>query len=200
MSAAASSLRRGSVAVVGAAESDLGQVAPNTSPVDLMAQATMRALDDCGLKLSDIDGVFSAATQVRTAPMTLSEYLRIKPKYFDGTAIGGSSFMTHVAHAQAAIEHGLCEVALIVYGSTLVLKALERFPLLITAGGALLGWIAGDVLVTDPVLVGWIEREASYLHDWYIAPIAGALIVVVIGVSLARSIEARRRQKLDLVS
>ena len=90
MSAAASSLRRGSVAVVGAAESDLGQVAPNTSPVDLMAQATMRALDDCGLKLSDIDGVFSAATQVRTAPMTLSEYLRIKPKYFDGTAIGGS--------------------------------------------------------------------------------------------------------------
>ena len=113
-----SGLKRGSVAVVGAAESDLGQVAPHTSPVDLMAQATMRALDDCGLKLSDIDGVFSAATQVRTAPMTLSEYLRIKPGYFDGTTIGGSSFMTHVAHAQAAIEHGLCEVALIAYGST----------------------------------------------------------------------------------
>ena len=66
-----SGLKRGSVAIVGAAESDLGQVAPHTSPVDLMAQATMRALDDCGLKLSDIDGVFSAATQVRTAPMTL---------------------------------------------------------------------------------------------------------------------------------
>ena len=77
-------LKRGSVAVVGAAESDLGQVAPHTSPVDLMAQATLRALDDCGLKLSDIDGVFSAATQVRTAPMTLAEYLRIKPGYFDG--------------------------------------------------------------------------------------------------------------------
>ena len=108
-----SGLKRGSVAVVGAAESDLGQVAPHTSPVDLMAQATMRALDDCGLKLSDIDGVFSAATQVRTAPMTLSEYLRIKPKYYDGTAIGGSSFMSHIAHAQAAIEHGLCDVALV---------------------------------------------------------------------------------------
>ncbi|MDH3287232.1 MAG: thiolase [Betaproteobacteria bacterium] len=113
-----SGLKRGSVAVVGAAESDLGQVAPHTSPVDLMAQATMRALEDCGLKLSDIDGVFSAATQVRTAPMTLAEYLRIKPRFFDGTIIGGSSFMTHVAHAQAAIEHGLCEVALIAYGST----------------------------------------------------------------------------------
>ena len=113
-----SGLKRGSVAVVGAAESDLGQVAPHTSPVDLMAQATLRALDECGLKVSDVDGIFSAATQVRTAPMTLAEYLRIKPKCFDGTQIGGSSFMSHLAHAQAAIQLGLCEVAVIAYGST----------------------------------------------------------------------------------
>ena len=58
-----SGLKRGSVAVVGVAESDLGQVAPNTSIVDLMAQATMRALDDCGLKLSDIDAVLGSASQ-----------------------------------------------------------------------------------------------------------------------------------------
>jgi acetyl-CoA acetyltransferase len=111
-------LKRGSVAVVGAAESDLGQVAPDTHPLDLMAQGTVRALEDCGLKLADIDGVFCAATQVRNGPMALSEYLGIKPKMFDGTQIGGSSFMCHVAHAQAAIEHGLCDVALIAYGST----------------------------------------------------------------------------------
>jgi acetyl-CoA acetyltransferase len=110
--------KRGSVAVVGAAESDLGLVAPHTSPVDLMAQATMRALDDAGLKLSDVDALFVAATQVRMGPMALAEYLRIKPKYFDGTIIGGSSFMSHVTHAQAAIEAGLCEVAVIAYGST----------------------------------------------------------------------------------
>lgn len=113
-----SGLKRGSVAVVGIAESDLGQVAPHTSPVDLMAQATMRALDDCGLKLSDIDGIFSAASQVRMSPLALAEYLRLKPNYFDGTIIGGSSFMSHVAHAQGAIQAGLCEVALITYGST----------------------------------------------------------------------------------
>ena len=113
-----STRKRGSIAVVGAAESDLGLVAPHTSPIDLMAQATMRALDDCGLKLADVDGLFVAATQVRMGPMTLAEYLRIKPKYFDGTIIGGSSFMSHVTHAQMAIEAGLCEVAVIAYGST----------------------------------------------------------------------------------
>lgn len=111
--------------------------------------------------------------------------------------------------AIAAASHGrvellvlglLISIPLIVYGSTLVLKALERFPLLITAGGALLGWIAGDVLITDPVLVDWVEQQAPYLHDWYVAPIAGALFVVVVGLSLARIIEARRRQKLDLIS
>ena len=113
-----SHLKRGSVAVAGVAESDLGQMAPHTSPLDLMAQATHRALDDCGLKLSDVDGLLAAATQVRMGPMALAEYLRLKPKFFDGTQIGGASFMSLLAHAQAAIEAGLCEVALIAYGST----------------------------------------------------------------------------------
>ena len=111
-------LQRGSVAVVGADESDLGQVAQGTHPMDLMAQATLRALDDCGLTLKDVDGLFVGATQVRMGPMAFAEYLRIKPKYFDGTVIGGSSFMTHVAHAQAALQLGLCNVAVIAYGST----------------------------------------------------------------------------------
>ena len=113
-----SGLQRGSVAAVGAAESDLGQVAPGTSPRDLMAQATIRALEDCGLALKDVDGLFVAATQVRMGPLALAEYLGIKPKYFDGTQVGGSSFMSHVAHAQAAIQLGLCEVAVIAHGST----------------------------------------------------------------------------------
>jgi acetyl-CoA acetyltransferase len=112
------SLKRGSVAVVGAAESDLGRVADHMTPIDLMAQAAQRALQDCGLKLQDVDGIFAATSQVRMAPLALAEYLGIKPNYFDGTNIGGSSFMSHLAHAHAAIEAGLCSVALIAYGST----------------------------------------------------------------------------------
>jgi len=111
-------LRRGACAVVGVAESDLGLVPPHTSPTDLMAQATARALADCGLGLAEIDAILCAHSQSRVAAMQLAEYLRIKPKYFDGTMIGGASFMSHLAHAMAAIQLGLCQVALIAYGST----------------------------------------------------------------------------------
>lgn len=109
---------RASVAVAGVAESDLGQMAPGTTPLDLMAQASARALNDAGLGLADVDGLFVASAQVRFGPMMLAEYLGISPAYFDGTQIGGSSFMSHLAHAVQAIENGLCKVALIAYGST----------------------------------------------------------------------------------
>ena len=109
---------RGNIAIVGTAESDLGEVAPEMSPVDLMAQGTVRALDDCGLSLKDVDGLFVAASQTRMAAMSLAEYLGIQPNYFDSTQIGGSSFMAHLTHAQAAIAAGLCETVVVAYGST----------------------------------------------------------------------------------
>ncbi|MCC7485597.1 MAG: thiolase [Burkholderiales bacterium] len=112
------SRKRGGVAVVGAAESDLGLVAPEMSPTDLMAQATVRALEDCGLKLADVDCLFATHSQSRMAVLQLAEYLRIKPRWFDSTTIGGSSFMSHLAHAQTAIENGDAAVAVIAYGST----------------------------------------------------------------------------------
>lgn len=111
-------MKRGSVAIVGVAESDLGHVASGMSPIDLMAQATVRALADAGLSLNEVDGVFCASAQARFGPMVLAEYLGLHPRYFDGTQVGGSSFMSHLAHAQLAIESGQCEVALIAYGST----------------------------------------------------------------------------------
>jgi acetyl-CoA acetyltransferase len=109
---------RGNVAIVGTAESDLGVVAPETTVYDLMAQGTIRALDNCGLKLSDVDGYWCATSQSRMSAMAMCEYLQIQPNIFDNTMIGGSSFMAHVTHVQAAIAAGLCEVAVIAYGST----------------------------------------------------------------------------------
>lgn len=109
---------RGSVAIVGAAESDLGAVAAGMSPVDLMAQGVRRALDDAGLALKDVDAVFGVTAQVRMATSALCEYLGIQPRYNGSTYLGGSSFMFHVAQAQAALEAGLCDVAVVAYGST----------------------------------------------------------------------------------
>src|SRR5207249_1877156 len=111
-------LTRGSAAIVGAAESDLGHVADGLNPIDLMAQGIARAVEDAGLKLRDIDGLLCATTQTRTSGLNLSEYLGISPRFIDTTILGGSSFMFHVAHAVAAIQLGLCEVAVIAYGST----------------------------------------------------------------------------------
>lgn len=111
-------LKRGGAAIVGAAESDIGQVGPGYNVIDLMAQGITRALDDCGLGLKDVDGLISSCTQSRTSPLNLAEYLGMSPRYIDGTIIGGSSFMFHIQHAMMAIEAGLCEVAVIAYGST----------------------------------------------------------------------------------
>lgn len=111
-------LVRGGAAIAGVACSDLGAVAALMSPIDLMAQGIARALDDCGLTLRDVDGLFCATTQARTSAMSLAEYLGLPDAYTDSTIVGGSSFEVHVAHAMAAIAAGLCSVAAITYGST----------------------------------------------------------------------------------
>ena len=111
-------LKRAAAAIVGVAESDLGQVAEGMSPMDLCAQGITRALADCGLTLKDVDGLFCAMTQQRMSIVSLIEYLGIAPKFIGSSMTGGSSFEFHVAQAAAAIEAGLCNVAVIAYGST----------------------------------------------------------------------------------
>jgi acetyl-CoA acetyltransferase len=106
------------IAIAGAAESDLGQVAPGLGPTDLMVQASLRALEDCGLALCDVDGLFAATAQLPMPALNLGEALGLRPRYTDGTQIGGASALAHLQHAGAAIAAGLCDVALVAYGST----------------------------------------------------------------------------------
>ena len=111
------SLRAGA-AIVGVAESDLGEVGPGFTPLDLIGQATSRALDDAGLEKVDVDGLFSASAYYHMPTLSVGEYLGIRPRYSDATNMGGSSFVSHLFHAASAINAGFCEVALIAYGST----------------------------------------------------------------------------------
>ena len=77
-------------------------------------------------------------------------------------------------------------IPIVIFGSTLMLKFMERWPVIITAGGALLGWIAGEMMVTDPAIDAWVEHNARWLEEMRVAAIAGAVLVVIIGMWLAK--------------
>lgn len=73
-------------------------------------------------------------------------------------------------------------IPLIIYGSTIILKLMTRFPVIITLGAALLGWVAGEMAVSDPSIAAWSDAHHS-VHT--IAPILGAVLVVAAGKWLA---------------
>lgn len=84
-------------------------------------------------------------------------------------------------------------IPLVIFGATLLMTLMERFPVIVTLGAAILGWVAGEMTVTDPVLVDWIETNLPWMHlhlplglgsiSW--AQVAGAIFVVVLGKWLA---------------
>jgi YjbE family integral membrane protein len=88
-------------------------------------------------------------------------------------------------------------VPIIVWGSQLVMKIMDRYPVTIVVGAGLLGWIAGDMVVTDVVTVEWVSTQAKYLH--WIAPVAAAFTVVAVGKVLATRQRAKVRPVVDLV-
>ena len=74
-------------------------------------------------------------------------------------------------------------VPLIIAGSALLMKVMERFPVLVWAGAALLGWVAGEIIVKDAAVAGYLGAElVDRLHLW--AAAAGAVFVVVLGYVL----------------
>jgi acetyl-CoA acetyltransferase len=109
---------RGATAVVGVAESQLGEVGPDRYPLDLLGEAAALALADAGIAKGEVDGLFTAVAGRGMSNLDAGEYLGIRPRYTDGTMIGGSSFVSHVHHAAVALAAGACDVALIAYGST----------------------------------------------------------------------------------
>ncbi|GAA3617418.1 thiolase [Nonomuraea rosea] len=102
------------VAIVGVAESDLGVT--GKSILHLQTQAIIRALDDAGLMLREVDGLATAGA-ARFSTAQVAEYLGIQPAWSESTFAGGSAFEMYVARAVQAIEAGQCTTVLISYGS-----------------------------------------------------------------------------------
>ena len=107
---------RGKAAIVGVGISDHGEV-PGWSHFELMAQAVERACADAGIKSKDIDGLFTMITPANMPISMTAEYLGLQPKVLEGSMLGGSSFVNFLSWAALALDAGLCEIALITYGS-----------------------------------------------------------------------------------
>src|SRR5438552_5649243 len=100
----------------------------------------------------------------------------------------------------------LISIPLVVYGATLLMKVMERYPVIITVGAALIGYGAGEMLVTDPVVIGWFESNAHWMIDFEVfavfgykfelsgAGLIGAVLVVAAGKWLAKRKEAAAPQ------
>lgn len=90
----------------------------------------------------------------------------------------------------------IISIPLIIFGSQLILKIMGRFPIIITAGAGLIGWIAGDVGITDPAVHDWVEPYGHWAD--YAAKIGGAAFVIVLGKLLALRAERGRKHLIDL--
>ena len=104
-----------SACIVGVDESDEIGTLPGKSQLTLHLEAVHNAVADAGLKISDVDGIFTAGQH---SPALLGEALGITPRYVDGTSVGGCSFIIMVGHAMVALHHGLCDVAVISHGES----------------------------------------------------------------------------------
>jgi YjbE family integral membrane protein len=100
-------------------------------------------------------------------------------------AIAGAAEAADPEHRLALVIFGLVvSIPLIVWGSQLVLRLLDRFPIVITLGAALLGWIAGGLIINDPAGDRWPILDTPWAE--YGMSIAGALFVVILGYLLKR--------------
>lgn len=103
-------------------------------------------------------------------------------------AIAGAAEAAGGDHKMPLVIFGLLvSIPIIVWGSQLVLKLMDRYPIIIVAGGMLLGWIAGTMAVTDPAVVPLLAPLQEQL-DWlkYAAGVFGAVLVLAIGKAVAR--------------
>ena len=91
----------------------------------------------------------------------------------------------------------IVSVPIIVWGSKLIMKLMDRFPIIIIIGAGLLGWIAGDMAITDVAINEWVSTNAIFLH-WF-SPVCGALIIVITGKMLATRSLKNKTPIVDLV-
>jgi YjbE family integral membrane protein len=121
--------------------------------------------------ISSSDKLWSAVKTVIIADLVMS--------VDNVLAIAGAAQGAGEAHQLPLVIFGLLvSIPIIVWGSTFVLKLMERFPFVITLGAMLLGWIAGQMAYTDPAIKDYLPASAAWSYG---AAVAGALLVLAMG-------------------
>ena len=108
---------RGRTAIVGVGTAGCGE-AHGMSDLEILSQAAKAAVEDAGLAMKDMDGLCTANLNSAMWPLNVVECLGIRPKFVDGTNIGGAAFVAHQLPAMLALNAGLCDAVLVCYGST----------------------------------------------------------------------------------
>ncbi len=139
--------------------------------------------DDPHAKIEGSDRLWGAVKTVIIADLVMSVDNVI--------AIAGAAETAGGDHTMALVIFGLLvSIPIIVWGSQLVIKLMDKYPMIITLGAMLLGWIAGTMAVSDPALINpEVMRQVPKLavNDWvkYGAGVAGALLVYALGKAFA---------------
>lgn len=121
--------------------------------------------------ISSSDKLWSAVKTVIVADLVMS--------VDNVLAIAGAAQGAGESHQLPLVIFGLLvSIPIIVWGSTFVLKLMERFPFVITLGAMLLGWIAGQMAYTDPAIKAYLPASAVWSYG---AAVAGALLVLLMG-------------------
>lgn len=107
---------RGKASFVGAATGFIAG-SGGLSALEMMAVTASDALRDAGLSIRDVDGLFVGMQTEFLSTLAFAEYLGIRPRFSDNNRVGGSTFLCHAELAALSLDAGLCDVALICYGS-----------------------------------------------------------------------------------
>ena len=140
--------------------------------------------EEGGHEVAASDKLWSAVKTVIVADLVMS---------IDNVmAIAGAAENAAKGHQLPLVIFGLLfSIPIIVWGSQFILKLMERFPVIITLGGMLLGWIAGSMLITDPATAtwwpaGWLGEKGDPVTFFkYCSQVLGALLVLALGKGLA---------------
>ncbi len=152
----------GRAAVAGAYEHPT-RFAPDKTAYQLHVESARGALEDAGVGIGDVDGLFTSGVGP-IGILSLANHLNLRPSYLDSQAIGGSSFVSHCLHAAAAIAAGLCNIALVTYGST---AASERFAIGTGTGGFVMDPPDSFEAPWGPTIVGSYALVAQrHMHEY----------------------------------